>query len=225
MVVRCCPECGHEIAGRGRYCMFCGCDLRKTPRTAAPVQQGKDRHEENREPDERFREKLGTIRKAALVIVLALLAVAGVIWLACITVASPRTADPALRAGMSFEEAARAVERKGFVKDGGTVEKNGRTTQNYRSREVYGSTTVYSELEVEEGPKGKVSLKHYYHDISGTGENSWIFTLLKRKLTSLYGSPKHGDGVVGYYSWTDGDTHYMLYTLVNTICIDQWQQY
>ena len=77
MAVKVCPECRHEIAGRGRYCMFCGCDLRKTPRTAAPVQQGKDRHEENREPDERFREKPGTIRKAALVIVLALLVMAG----------------------------------------------------------------------------------------------------------------------------------------------------
>ena len=36
MAIRNCPECGHELADRGRYCPFCGCDVRKAPRTAAP---------------------------------------------------------------------------------------------------------------------------------------------------------------------------------------------
>ena len=39
MAVRYCPECRHELAGSGRFCLFCGCDLRKRRPVAGAVSE------------------------------------------------------------------------------------------------------------------------------------------------------------------------------------------
>ena len=61
MAVRYCPECRHELAGRGRYCLFCGCDLRAAPPVSAEKPAGEERAkpagEKREKPAEKKRRK------------------------------------------------------------------------------------------------------------------------------------------------------------------------
>ena len=222
MAVKYCPECRHEIAGRGRYCMFCGCDLRRTRPAAAPAGQQEDRTDDAREPE--TGRASGARKVAAVAVLILLAAVAGITLLRTFSFSSAKPDSPALRAGMSFTEAARAVEKCGFVKDGEDTEKNGKHTQKYKSREVYGYETRYSILETEEGKGGRVSLTHYYRDTQGSGTNSWKYVQIANRMREKYGRPKEmKDMVVEGYSWSEGNGGYMLYAVAGMIIVSQWQ--
>ena len=221
MAVKVCPECRHEIAGRGRYCMFCGCDLRKTRPVAVSAGQQENRAGETREPDAG---RASGARKVAVVAVLILLAaVAGITLLRTFSFSSAKPDSPELRAGMSIAEAARATEKCGFVKDGEATEERGKYTQKYKSREVYGYETRYSVLETEEGKNGHVSLTHYYRDTQGAGTNSWKYVQIANRMREKYGRPKEMKDIVEGYSWSEGNGGHMLYAIAGMIVVYQWQ--
>ena len=225
MAVKYCPECRHEIAGRGRYCMFCGCDLRKTRPVAVPAGQQENRAAAAvREPEEAGSQKTSAVRKVIAIAVLALLiAMVGVGLLAYTGISSRKEESPVLQAGMSFAEAARAVERCGFVKDGEDTEKSGKHTRKYKSREVYGYETRYTILETEEGKNGRVSLTHYYSDTQGSGTESWKFQQIANRMRERYGRPNQMKDIVEGYSWSDGNGGHMLYSIAGMIVLSQWQ--
>ena len=224
MAVKVCPECRHEIAGRGRYCMFCGCDLRKSRPVAAPAEQAGNRAAESREAAEGGNRKTSGILKVVVLAVLVIAAaLAGYTLLA--NVAGPFTNPdtPALRAGMSLSEAALAVEKCGFVKDGAYTEKNGKYTQRYKSRQVYGYDTRYSVLEVEPGKNGRVSLSNYYMNSGIEAADSWKYVQLAKRMQQLYGVPKQLKGVTEGYSWSEENGGHLLYSVAGMMVATQWQ--
>ena len=213
MAVRNCPECGHELSGRGRYCIFCGCDLRKArplkAAESAPVVPA----------------ETASVRKSRPAFLAVLLAVAAVLAaLAAYTgTVSRKPESPPFRAGMSFEEAAQVMERCGYVCRGEPLREENDTRQDYEGCTVYGYDTRYSVLKVTEGDNPRIVLTHYYADKNwSAGGESFMMRNLKQAMTGLYGKPEFLKSVVDYYNWPAKDGSYMLYSLAGSIIAVRW---
>ena len=180
-----CPECGHEITDRGRYCPFCGCDLRKVPgmRTRSPL-------------------------AVLLVILLAL----GCIFAAFAFIRSEsRGRDPELRYGMTFREAAAEMERCGFVPEGEEYGKDGRASRNYKEHSIYGRKAWMITLEARKNTGGRVTLTTYFVDTDkGYTRKTSVFTGLKNYLTDRHGKPEVKNGAYEYYYWQVDDGFIIL---------------
>lgn len=206
MAIRTCPECGHELADRGRYCPFCGCDVRKTPPATAP--QAAPRKAES------AGEAVYTERKspwtAILLLAAAVCVVAAV--LGILYTSKKDGGEPRLRYGMSFEEAAAEMKRCGFVRDGDAVESGGTITQNYAGHTLYGEKAYLISLEADSGKGGEVQLMGYYPDSDpGYEQETVLLRSLKKYMTSRYGDPALTQGVYPWYSWRDKDARMFLF--------------
>ena len=221
MAIRVCPECRHEITGQ-KYCIFCGCDLRKTGTAVLPEKKETKRDESLWNPEEGYR-RASAGRKVFLLFAIVILAAACVV-LAAYVRPSPQGGEiPVFRAGMNFEEAARAAESCGYRPDGLPSEGYRATTQYYQSREVYGYTTDYSILQVEKGEDGEVTLAHYYQEaiVSVNGE-SRKKQALKKTMSNLYGDPEYAEGIYPYYWWRAEDGGHFLYSTGDLIVAGSW---
>lgn len=205
MAIRTCPECGHELADRGRYCPFCGCDVRKTPRTTVP-QAAPKKAEPGGEPvySERKSPWPAILLLAAALFVVA--AVLGFLY------SSKKGGDPRLRYGMSFEEAAVEMTRCGFVPDGDAIENRGTVTLNYASHTLYGEKAYIISLEANSGKGGEVQLMGYYPDSDpGYEHETALLRSLKKHMTNRYGDPVLSQGAYPWYSWQDKDVRIILF--------------
>ena len=178
-----CPECGHEITDRGKYCPFCGCELRKGPKIPWAV--------------------LLVVMIAAACIVLA----ATGVWKG-----KDKGTDPTLRYGMSFREAAAEMEKRGFAADGQPLEQRGVITQNYKEHVIYGSRAYIISLEAPaEGKNGPVSLACYYPDSDeGYEKETSQFRDLKKYLSARHGDAVLNNRIYVYYTWKEKDGYFML---------------
>ena len=222
MIAKYCPECRHDITGRGRFCMFCGCDLRKNPPVSATEKKEPKKNGDTWDPEEVYQKKSSVPKKAALVILLAALAVViAFVSVAFIGGGGKNGLSKQLRAGMTFEEAARVMKRNGFEADGEPEQQDGKTFQEYKRNEVYGYTTLRSVLRVEEGADGGITLTHYFNERKLGGEKeSWDLLMLRSKLSGQHGDPQyHADGVFPFYSWQDDGAVYLLYSTGKQIVI------
>ena len=207
MAVKYCPECGHELAGRGRFCLFCGCDLRRPRRAGAgsAVKDGADGARRGSGWDGR-REKPA---RPALVLIAAFLALAaafaGFYWFRSSSVYR----GPDLRSGMAFEQASAAMEASGFEADGEPYRVGTSVIQRYHSRTVWGCLTLWSELEIQEDAGGRAALAHYYTDPGAEDQGSTgLFRMLKESMSSRYGDP--GQLQAGAACYWAGDEGYHL---------------
>ena len=213
MSIRHCPECGHELAGRCRYCQFCGCDLRRTPRTASPVSSPASGGNPYASGFARGNSPSGGRKLTVIVVLLVMAAIAASL------VFYSRSHDDAappvyslLRSGMGFEEASGILEENGFVRDGDPYVSGGAVTQNYDSHTAYGEKAFIVSLEVDEGRNGRVSLCYYYSDTDhGTDGRTPVFSRLKKELSSRYGDPEYRTAVYDHYYWPDADGYHMLF--------------
>ena len=228
MIVRYCPECRHENTGRGKYCMFCGCDLRKVRPVSVRAGQAVNRAAEAREPEESGSRKTPGVLKVILIALIAVVAaVTGIVLLGNYGKSPAKDGRPALKAGMTFEEAASAMKRSGFEPEGDPGQRNGVVWQEYRSREVYGYTTQYSVLYVREGEEAEISLTHYYKDRKiGKEKESWDLLMLRSNLNARHGDPAYNDnGIYPFYYWLDGGCTYLLYSMGDQIVISEgWEK-
>ena len=210
MSVYSCPECGHELVGRSRYCQFCGCDLRKSGHSSAS----------DSEKYERAIVSSGK-RKTLIVTVFAFLAV--VIALACYS-SAPAKAPllPSLKPGMDFDEACAAMNSAGFAKEGSSYRSGTAVCQEYSSRNVYGCSTFMSSLEVQEGPDGHISLMHFYVTDYEKDEGKKLFSQLKGTMSSLYGDPEYLTAVYDYYRWPDDHGYHILVQTNGMIMSGDW---
>ena len=222
MAVRICPECRHEIAGRQKYCMFCGCDLRKAKTVTLPETKEAKRDEGVWDPEESYR-RASAARKLLLFFGLAALVAACAVLVFSVRTSSPGQGMPALRGGMSFEEASRAMEDSGYAPDGMPSEGYDAVSQLYQGREVYGCDTVYSILQVGRGTDGEVSLAHYYQeDIVSVGGESRRLRGLKKTMSNLYGDAEYGEGVYPYYWWPEENGGHFLYSTGDLVVAGGW---
>ena len=217
MAVRYCPECRHELAGRGRYCLFCGCDLRAAPPVSAEKPAGEsagsDRDRWN--PDEAYRSRKSA--SVLLVVFLAVAAIAAAVFLAGYTDSSSKTPQLDLRAGMTFEEADALLQQNGFVPDGNPVSNAFTMGRMYRARKMYGLVAHTSELTVDSGKGGQVTLALYYRcDEGQKPASSATFIQLKKNLSSLCGDPVLYDSDTYYWPEEHG---YRLLTAVGELVI------
>jgi len=180
-----CPECGHEIIDRGRYCPFCGCDLRKVP---------------------------GMRTRSPLAVLLVILLAVGCVFAALALIRNEnRGRDPELRYGMTFREAAAEMERCGFVPEGAETGKDGMLSRNYKEHSIYGRKAWMITLDAREETGGLVTLTSYFVDSDkGYTKKTSVFTGLKDYLTRKHGKPEVKNGVYAYYYWPLGDGYIIL---------------
>ena len=209
MAVRNCPECGHELSGIGRFCQFCGCDLRKAPRPAASAGGTRPPEAGTWDPADPYRPAPG--RTLFRILALIFLIAAGIIAAVYFSVRTESGPHPQLRGGMSFLEAAAEMERCGFVKEGNPTTNAGTVTQAYKKRAVYGQRADAVGLEVAEGRNGSVGLIAYYIDSAGkTGGESALLRKLKKAMTTRWGDPEYIEAMYNYYRWADADGEHLL---------------
>jgi len=214
--VKYCPECRHELAGRGRYCLFCGCDLRKSQQ-AVPAKAPEARSDGGRWDPETAYRRGAAGRIVFWALLLAALAAAAVLYFS-----SPKTQLPSFTAGISFENAYREMRRCGFVPLGDPVKQGQATTQRYGSSEVYGIRTVCTDLEVREGTGAAVTLVHYYRDGSKKDQSrSQTFARLKKTLSDRYGDPELIHTQQDYYYWPDDNGYRILSVMDGSIVVGE----
>ena len=223
MAVKRCPECGHELAGRGRFCLFCGFDLRKASRNAVTApEQAEDRN--GRESDEAFGKSSSAVLKIVLLSLIAVAAAFALVYFSRSGVNRSVVSDkePVLQAGMSFAEASAEMERCGFVRSpgSGTVPEGTKYSCNYLERSVFGQNAHIITLVVEEGKNGYVALSYYYKDTeTETGKESRLFRSLKSELSRRFGDPEYNDYIIKYYRWPDRDGYIMLSSSAGLITV------
>lgn len=207
--------------------MFCGCDLRKVRPVSAPAEQDGNGAREVREPEGYGERKASGVLK---VILIAAIAVAAA--MTCLALPGNsgervrKDGRVALKAGMTFTEAAAVMKKSGFEPEGEPGQRDGTICQEYRSREVYGYTTQYSTLYVREGEKAEISLMHYYKDRRIRKEKeSRDLLMLKSNLSDIHGDPAYNEsGIFPFYYWLDGDRSCLLYSMGDQIVISEgWE--
>ena len=193
MTVFYCPECHHEIERRGRFCMFCGCDLRKTARVSV---HGKEAGPAEPERDHSFGLKGLTVAA----VILMLVAVAGFIW----TRNSRGSSDIyGLRPGMTYNEVCEKLEAQGFERSGDPEVNEGTLIQRFKSNRVYGYDTYFSTLEMSER---EISFLHCYMGSRGMPAGvPHAFNSVRGELTRKYGEPGFVSEEGTYIAWEDGD--------------------
>ena len=224
MAVRYCPECRHELAGSGRFCLFCGCDLRKRRPVAGSVSETAA---ENRTGDS-GEAPVGSFpgRQKALPVFLFILLVAAAVLLSVYlgVVKSPASrSGPELRPGLSFTEASEIMERSGYQPDGEPFLNNGRITQSYQSHEAFGTEAWFVSLDVAEGEGSHVAVTYYYADNDiGLNSNSAVFRNLKKELSHRFGDPEFRTLVYDHYYWPAENGHRMLMDSGELIMLTEW---
>lgn len=221
MEKRYCPECGHEIVDRGRFCQFCGCDLRKTPakpspdsRSEAPSQSIQHAPQSTQAPRDAqsspgtqpYRNSLSLRTVFLIMLITAACAFAVVM----IVRNSTGGKDPTLRYGMTFREAAAEMKRCGFVPDGEPTEKNGITTQNYKEHTLYDTKARWISLEAVKDKGGRVSLSAFYQNGKGAQTKDMNYWSLKSYLTSKHGKAEKKSAVYEYLRWELKDGYIVL---------------
>ena len=222
MSSRCCPECGHELSGRSRFCLFCGCDLRKTRRSGPVLRQAGSA--DSRSPRDDGASVSSPFRKTAGLLLLVLV-VAGLIVLSAGGLMNNRTQKPAfpvLHSGMSFSDAAAEMERCGFSAEGVPAEENGVRTQQYRNCVIYDEAARYVLLEVSEGDTGSVRLSSCFNDSGSSSERETaLYRRLKAELSRRYGDPELKKAVYPYYYWQTDDGFCMMTATAGLIMITE----
>ena len=211
MKVKICPSCGHEIYDRGKFCPFCGCELKGGKTVDRPeeriVPEGNGSAGEAGvpeggawNPEKAYGGSAG--RVAALIIAAVLLCAAAVVILS--NTSRPDMKTPRLHAGMTFPEACGVMRNEGYREEDAPYLGSFYKLQRYGSREVFGLQTEYSELEVQEG--SYVAVGHmYYEEESGTIMRPGpVFRQLEKNLNSSLGEGTRAeDGT--FYFWQDKD--------------------
>ena len=208
MKIKVCPSCGHEIYDRGKFCQFCGCELRGGKTVDRPDERadtdgtwGAGAAESGSwNPDKAYRGSAGRV----LVVTLAAVFLVAAAVMAYTHIWGQEMRFPKLNSGMTFLQARQAMREDGFREDEAPYLGSFYNLQRYASREVFGIETVYSELEVQEG--SYVAVGHmYYEPESGTVMNPGpVFRQLERNLNSSLGEGiRAEDGT--YYYWRDRD--------------------
>ena len=220
MAQKTCPDCGREITGYGRYCNFCGWDLRKR-KPAAPVQPAAAPPKQ--ESAER-RERSGA---AGIVItIVAALAVAAAIFFfttgkVSLTVHEKLPGN--LGGRLTNWQALAEMKSAGF----NLIKSNSSSlgdTWYFEGRKVLGvqaeSTTLYI-FDVTEKMR-IMSVTHYFREEKmGTLEvPGKTMKELLDKLTQAYGTPNRDDK---NYSWRDKDIRITLsYGSGDSVVISQY---
>lgn len=224
MAIKYCPGCGHELAGSGRFCLFCGCDLRKTPSVPSPDPErvsglsGSYTVQADRKASSGFKIFLAALAAVAVALVLVFVYGRDGRIPAAVSVK-----EPILLSGMSFEEASAEMERCGFVKtdvSGSAVHDGARCSCNFREHNAFGETAMTITLVVDEEKDGYVALSYYFKDNqNNTGGESFLFRRLKNQLSSRHGNPEHNDHILDYYLWHVSDGYVMLSSSAGLITV------
>ena len=214
MNVKVCPSCGHEIYDRGKFCPFCGCELKGGKAVAVP--EAKPADGETWNPESAYARK-SPARVSALFLLLGALIAGLVIYLVSAGVFdSPDSGNWSrvnIRAGMSFGDALKQMKQAGFKENGEEY-----VSQRYRqavfdSAEVCGNQTVLSVLEVTEGKDAQVIVGHVFNEPKkgSLQQQGPVFRDLKNRLTKLYGEPlEYNMSPFEYYMWNAKDRRVML---------------
>ena len=212
MGIRMCPECGHEITDRGRFCLFCGCDLRKMPAKVIEKAPGQAAD-------------VTPVKASKFswnVVLIMLIAVCCAFAAAAFFHNEGRSEDPALRYGMTFKQAAAEMERCGFVPDGVKSRKDGIVSRNYKENRIYGRKAWLVELRAMKEEGGRVTLTAYFQDSdNGYVKETSVLTGLKDYLTKKHGKPEARNAVYEYYYWELADGYIMLMDAGDTVMVGE----
>ena len=189
MAQKTCPDCGREITGYGRFCNFCGWDLRKKKQETPRKDSGAAWN-----PDEVYARKKSTAAIVVMAAVIALvIAVAGVTVYGGLKDLLPEKLPVTLSADMSASEARKAMRNAGFRQISSSSSSLG-DSWLYDSREVLGIQTVDSMLHVfsVSDTSHFLNLSHYFaEDGKGTIDKPGkIFGELLDKLSRICGTPE-----------------------------------
>lgn len=214
MNVKVCPSCGHEIYDRGKFCTFCGCELKGGRMVTVPETKPADGETWN--PESAYARQ-SPARLTALVVLLAAL-VAALVFLLAYSGAfdnanSGNWGRVNLRSGMGFEEARKQMRQAGFKEDGEVYVSREYRRAAFEPAEVYGHRTLFSVLEVSEDKDAQVVAGHVYEE-PGKGsmdKQGEVFRDLKKRLTVLHGEPlEYNMDPIGYYMWNTDEARIML---------------
>ena len=205
MSVKVCPSCGHEIYDRGRFCQFCGCELKGG--VTAPAAEGTRSGNSGREDENIWNPEKAygnSRRRTALwAILLAVLAAVAAFVLVRYGIYANRSGMPAdLRAGMSFRQAREVMRKEGFVEEGVPYESGKLHALQYDSREALGIRTEYSVLELRDGEYA--ALVHMYYEVErgSMAHPGPVFVQLKNALSKAMGSEGNPEeGTAQYLIW------------------------
>ena len=206
MKIQYCPECKHQIESKGRFCMFCGCDLRKTPPVAMPektaekpddIRPARDipiglPPDDDAAYDPNKRPLKNTVFGILLIIGAVIALVIGIVN------SNKKQKGNYLSTGNSFSSVCRALENSGFTKVGGEEEENGKLTQRFTGGRVYGYPTT-STIVTEE--KDEITLSHYFSKSNMNTGVALAFMSMKGELNKQYGKPVYQADDNSYYSW------------------------
>ena len=219
MTQRVCPDCGREITGHGRYCNFCGWDLRTGKKPEAQKQDAGAVWN----PEEAYARGKGG---AILITLLAVIAIVAAVFL--VMSASDRRGreiPSGFFNGMSFSEADRIMKESGFSPTKSSYGSSGIVHQEYSSRQVLERKTLYTALTVSENERDSyVAVCHYFQDTEGTspGNPGDAFRGLKEKLTRMYGEPEEDQSFQGYYWFQDDRILILGYARTGVVELDQY---
>ena len=219
MAQRVCPDCGHEIDGHGRYCNFCGWDLRAGKET----KPGKQDAGAVWNPEEAYARRKGWV---ILVTIMAVFMITAAVFIVAFGSDRKGREMPAgFFNGMSFSEADRRMKDTGFSPTESSYGSNGMIHQEYGSHSVLGEKTLYTALTVSEKETDSyVVVCHYFQDKEGAsaGNPGDMFRSLKEKLTRMYGEPEEDQAFMACY-WVQDDSFLILgYARNGIVELDQY---
>lgn len=218
-----CPECGHELAGRGRFCIFCGSDLRKPSRIIGSAQSHSSDGLWNPEKAYGKSASHGTavLLLAVLCIAIALVSVFAINAIRGSNYSALSEKQPVLHSGMSFTEASAEMERCGFnkVSSSGNSSEGNKFSCNFHEHTSYSETARIITLVVEEGKDGYVAVSYYYMDRESSFDESLLFRRLKKELCSRYGDPEYGSYIIDCYRWPISDGYVMLSSTASLVTV------
>ena len=199
-----CPECGHELTDRGRFCQFCGYDRKgKSDRVMSGGSVMWNPHESN----------ASDRRKPTLVFFIFIVVIALIVASVLIiqNVGEKAMKDIAIQQAHTFQGADNALtEVLGFERDGDSYEENGVLIQKYKGKKLYGYKTTESYLECEKKTGNLYVWCSYNEGVQSKENTDDLFDKIKLNMDRKYGASiltvYEEDGFEGDYAyWTDGD--------------------
>ena len=200
MAQKTCPDCGREITGYGRYCNFCGWDLRKKkpadPGTSAVPARKQEREDR-------------PVRNGAIIAIITVLAIAAVsaaaLWFSAGGNVFRGTEKlPGDLSGIRTNfQAVAEMKSAGFRQISSSSGSLG-DSWTFDSRKVLGVQTEYSILHIlaVSEKQRMTSVNHYFpEEEAGTIESPGkTMRKLLDALTAAYGTPEKDEK---YYTWKD----------------------